>query len=59
MKRNAIVPEHVRETPSGFNGNGFVIGGMWAATMVGSDGNIYTRKEGKIFIAPEDEDDEF
>ena len=46
-------PEDVRALPADADGNGFIaFGDFWSLNVVGSDGEIYTRKNGKIFIAP-------
>ena len=54
MERNIQVPENVREYPAGPDGNGFVLGNLLVASVVGSDGRIYMRKQGEIFLAPEE-----
>ena len=56
MESNVIIPKDVQETPAGPDGNGFLILDILASSIVGLDGEIYTRKNGKIFIAPEDDE---
>lgn len=45
------IPQSVRETPTGPDGNGFVpMAGVWSQSLVGDDGRIYTRKNGQITV---------
>jgi hypothetical protein len=53
-----IVPEDVKETPAGPNGNGFVCIDTVFQHIVGSDGEIYTRKNGVVSLSPEDDNED-
>jgi len=50
------IPEDVTSTPAGPDGNGFLVLGVHAQAIVGSDGDIYERKDGVVSLAPELED---
>jgi hypothetical protein len=52
------IPADVENTPAGPDGNGFLALGIHASSIVGSDGNIYVRRNGVVSIAPEEEDQE-
>jgi len=52
----ATIPEDVTNTPTGPNGNGFIVLGMLASSIVGSDGECYTRKNGVVTIASEEDE---
>ncbi len=58
MAQDTEIPEDVQNAPAGPEGNGFVAFGVVAQSIVGSDGKIYERKDGKISITPEDDDGE-
>jgi hypothetical protein len=55
MTQDAQIPEDVLSVPPGPDGNGFVFLERVAQAIVGSDGNIYTRKNGKITRLPEED----
>lgn len=55
MKNNEI-PGNVKNAPADPDGNGFVVLGVIASSVVGDDGECYTRKNGVISIAQDDED---
>ena len=48
------VPENVKKTPAGPGGNGFVALGLYADSIVGDDGEVYTRKNGEITVASDE-----
>lgn len=53
MAQDTEIPEDVQNTPAGPDGNGFLVLGVPAPFIVGSDGNIYTRENGEISIVPD------
>jgi hypothetical protein len=57
MEDDLVISEEVASAPADENGNGFVVfGDVWSESIVGDDGNIYIRKNGKITIEPSDEE---
>lgn len=52
MKTTNILDD-VKNTPVAPDGDGFLILGIQAESVVGSDGNVYTRRNGIISIADE------
>ena len=56
MEQDMIIPKDVRETPAGPNGNGFMVGDILTEYIIGLDGKIYIRKDGKIFVPSDFED---
>jgi hypothetical protein len=57
VTQNAEIPDDVQNTPAGPDGNGFVVLGAVSQFIVGLDGKIYVRKDGRIVVAPESEED--
>lgn len=58
MKQNLLVPQDVLKTPADPNGNGFIVGDIYTESLVGSDSEIYMRRDGEVFIAPSEDRDE-
>jgi hypothetical protein len=52
--QTCYIPEDVKNTPVGPDGNGFIVLGILASSIVGSDGECYERKNGVISIAPDE-----
>jgi len=50
------IPEDVTNTPAGPNNNGFIVLDIFASSIVGSDGECYTRKNGIVTIASEEDE---
>lgn len=50
------IPVDVSERPSGPDGNGFMFGDIYADSVVGSDGEVYTRRKGiaSLDLEPEE-----
>ncbi len=56
MTQATAIPVDVTNAPAGPDGNGFLWMDVSVSSMVGSDGNIYIRKNGVVSLAPEDEE---
>lgn len=53
MQTNTI-PDDVTNTPAGPNDSGFIVLGVLASSVVGSDGECYIRTNGVISVAPDE-----
>jgi len=52
---NENIPDEVVNTPAGPDGDGFVVLDVQSSSVVGPDGECYTRKKGVITVTPEED----
>lgn len=53
MSSTPMIPEDVLNTPADPDGDGFLTMGIYAPSILGSDGRLYVRKNGVVSLDTE------